>query len=237
MSEAINVVDRLRDIWKKLNACSLVQPKGEATESNISEFQEILNLSIPITKTEMLVSETIKSLYNNNKGAFKNYLSVSGQEYFCLLVDGGIVSYMLGISHLVIIQTSDNGRYQVSPNDLYQEKHERKKEIQPTKILKRTEKEEPAPKSTGEPKKRRSRRGGSGRKKKQEGEKKDDDIKDILGKVRAMKLDESPRKEETKKTTWAEVIRQPPPSPKKEEKPPKKKLNMPAKWADVSDSE
>lgn len=262
MSKTVNIIDRLKDVWRQLKESSLVKSKNEDTnlESEVAEFQELVNLCIPITEAEKTIAETVRSLFGGHKVAFHNFLTVSHQEHFALLTEGGIIAHLLGVSHLVIIQTGEHGRYQVVPNDLYKETYKRTamKAVmeEPVKILKRVE-AKPAekdhsledmgafekPRKDGErPRRRRSKRGGHGRHKRTQ-DKEDRGLEELVKNIKSMKalkedIPEVASPKPNKKTSWVEVAKKPP-APPKEEEPCRieKKTSLSSTWGEVSDSD
>lgn len=105
MSEVNSTFARLEQIWQKLIETNLVKEHVISDES-IEEFRKILNTSINITPSEILIGDVIRNLYKYNNRTFYNYLMISEREYLSLYTDGTLISVYLNINHIVDIKWS-----------------------------------------------------------------------------------------------------------------------------------
>ncbi len=94
---------RLANIWERLATGNLATTK-KATETNVPEFNKILNTSLPVTEYETGASNLVRHLYNTNREAFFRYIHASGLKHLLLLTNGGPIVSGLGLTGVIVIR-------------------------------------------------------------------------------------------------------------------------------------
>lgn len=105
MSEVNSTFVRLQQIWQKLFDTKVIKDNDISDEA-IEEFRKILNTSINITPSEILIGDVIRNFYKYNRKTFYKYLLLSEREYLSLYTDGTLIGEYLNISNILNIKWS-----------------------------------------------------------------------------------------------------------------------------------
>jgi hypothetical protein len=84
------VAERLSSHYTNLLNSNLILKKLR-TDSDINEFQELINRALPVTTFEKAVSAMVRFQSSKNRNKYVDYLKNAQLEYLCLLGDGGLI--------------------------------------------------------------------------------------------------------------------------------------------------
>jgi hypothetical protein len=107
----MSVHARLYQCYKKVAVCNLVKSRLASPE-NISEFQQLLNDSLPKDATESAMKDFTRGLYNSNQVGFLKYITNKDNRVSSLILwteSKRIVRYFR-LTGLVFILWNDTDR-------------------------------------------------------------------------------------------------------------------------------